>query len=85
MKLVIELAETEDLDQAVRDLLTWYESPGHISPAGAYILIMDGLDPPQPPKFGWPITGLEVERKISDLSGHELMAAIREETGGRPA
>lgn len=60
MKLIIELAETPDLDGEVRKLLEWYESPEHmLSSAGAYILVMDGMDPPHPPRFGWRITGLE--------------------------
>lgn len=82
VKMIFDLAEGPegDLEQAIRQLMDWYNGPAH-SPAGTYILVMDGTDPPHPPKFGWQITGIEFERNVSEVPGPELMAAIREEQG----
>lgn len=59
MKLLIELAEAEGLDSAVRDLLKWHESPERmLSSAGTYVII--GAPPvTEDPRFGWRVTGLE--------------------------
>ena len=62
MKLVLELADDEGLDEASQGLAEWYSSPAQmVSPYGVYVLIESAVKPLGEFQFAWRITGLEVQ------------------------
>jgi hypothetical protein len=62
MKLVIDLAEGDGLQEAAAELLAWYEDPAlHIQSDGQWVKIGRGNQHPKGEhQFGWRITGLRV-------------------------
>jgi hypothetical protein len=63
VRLVIDLAEAEGLQEAIAELVAWYEDPAlHIRSDGQWVKIGRGNQHREGQhQFAWRITGVEVE------------------------